>query len=338
MYKKMKIYYFPKVAIQTSRNNSYNHFDYTPFYIDNYIWTLDKDYYVKLPDNIRHLIHTHFPKLAIKTIEYPHPIQVYDTDAVFATQPLDEHRISEFWLLYKLFIHSFREEFWLPSNTNMWINPKIVVKIPKNEVVLLKIALETDDSVYSIRDNLEFLNDINPILDRKTQYFVKLSCGSSKNDEEIKPISTVYDLLRILCVGSRFIKEYISNGIYEWFDTYIILTKWIDIEDKDEYRVIMKNKHLRGICHSKWWEFHPKSTQEKEDVVKACENLIDDIVGYQDGVLDVYYDKINKKAWLIEINSYGPGLSSGSGLFHWIRDYKNLCGEPFNESVWLCLT
>lgn len=340
----MKIEYFPKVAIQKNRNNSNNHFDYTPFYFttENH-WKIDKNYYLHLPDKGQLLLHLNFKHILIENLEYPHKIQVYDNDELMfgsVEQILEPTQVTEFWLLYKLFLYHFREEAWIPTHLLQWPNEKILVKIPKSEVVLLKEAIINDSTVYSIRDNLCFIKELKHIFDGKTPYFIKLSCGSVKHDDELKPVYTVYDLIKILCTGTRFLKEYNNNKEYTWWDTYIVITKWLNIEEKDEYRIIIKDRYIRGICHSKWWEFYPKTLQEKEQIYEACLELINNLQGYPDGVLDVFCENKNSgyKAWLIEINCYGPGLAAGSGLFHWIRDYKSLCQEPFEETVWKCVT
>ena len=317
----MNVEYFPKVAIkQDFRNNSNNHFEYTPFYFDGNIWNIDES----LPEKDLKLIHKHFPNLRTKQINYPHQIQ--------------EDVSYEFWLLYQLCRHNYREEFWLPDNTDLWMNNKHLIEIPKNEVLLLRDALLNEEGIYSKKHELTFITEVKKILDNKTPYFVKLSCGTNKHNEELKPIYTAYDLLQVLCSGDRFLREYNSNKNYHWWNTHLVLTEWKNLEDCNEYRIILKNGKIRGICHSKWWNFYYTSQEDKFKLLEAFTHLVKNIVGYDTGVLDVYYDNNTDKAWLIEINCYGLGLSSGSGLFHWIHDYTSLCTEPFKTTIWKCLT
>jgi len=46
--------------------------------------------------------------------------------------------------------------------------------------------------------------------------------------------------------------------------------------------------------------------------------------------MDIYIK--NNKAWLIEMNTYGPGLAAGSSLFHWIKD-QNILWQGNNKYI-----
>ena len=81
----------------------------------------------------------------------------------------------------------------------------------------------------------------------------------------------------------------------------------------------------------------------RTEIVKF-HNTVKDILPYNDYVMDVFVDimtedkaskKREMKVFIIEINPFGAGSSSGSALFEWKTDYDLLYGQNIQNKALL---
>ena len=98
-----------------------------------------------------------------------------------------------------------------------------------------------------------------------------------------------------------------------------------------EFRCYVSQGQLTAI--SQYHCYHRfESLQQKEHVLRIREAIEQfhelvhsSLSGLPDYVMDVAVFS-DYSCQLIELNPFGQHMSSGSGLFHWVKDWDLLCG------------
>lgn len=186
-------------------------------------------------------------------------------------------------------------------------------------------------------------------------YFIKLYSVSPKNDDSTPAdltIRTGQEALKLLTSRTRT-----YNTICEFADSNsphgIMLREFVPIDSDLEFRLFVFGNTLRAISQYKCYTegLFPQSCRGViYDAICKWFTIIEPDVPYADYVIDIVLCPENKDCFphkdlfshkilylykdlsphtfarkdsikVIEINSYGPGLLSGSGLYNWETDY-----------------
>lgn len=310
--------YFPIQAIrQDFRNNSNNHPEYSPFLfiIDNKI-LIDNYYYKFMNENIKEIFNKKYELVIVENFTYPHE---------------DQENYPLYYDVYNIYTLQSREEYWLGNMKDQsFPNKKFMIEIPLNIV---------DDLINNktINTSNDFIQKIDKILETNEAWFFKTSTGSVKHDIELEPVHKSSQIIECIKKSERLMKDLdktFRNSDYR--KTYLILTKWVDIDKENEYRIFVTDGIIRAICQQYWYKVSYKTNDERKHIYSKICILIEKL-DIKIGVCDIWFDKKNNMAYLIEINAFGPGLSSGSAIFHWIRDKDILWSKIPEKCVWRIL-
>ena len=178
---------------------------------------------------------------------------------------------------------------------------------------------------YSTSNYLqEFKNVISDILKPNTEYFVRLSSTSGKNEKSVKPFTTTEDIISHIASVKLFVdQEYRRDKI-----SSLIIMPWNDqIDDRYEFRIFVVDGILTAASQQNARELYNYSAEELESIEYALNHIsfLNDAV-CKTYVADVYIDVDDRTCHLIEINSFGVHSGAGAALFHWITDYDILHG------------
>lgn len=153
------------------------------------------------------------------------------------------------------------------------------------------------------------------------QLFVKLSNTSAKNDQPVTPCKSVHDIVNFLCNLRECRKR-----LRDITTLSIVLMPFNDsINNNNEYRVYVQQCAIKAICPQNWSSVRFFSADQVREIVSQIQMLLSKIFDccnrnnqVKSGVFDVYL--LDHEAHLIEINPWGSFSSSGSSLFHWLKD------------------
>ena len=264
-----------------------------------------------------------------------------------------------------------QEEYsWLVSLTNksFWIKyfpdpcETIVIPLPIKYAKYIYeasiIGYIKGNRSHIFDDELEFVeNYIDTFLPKNKNWFARLDSASPKDGKYgAGPLSTSNEIVTALATSMRVnkslenaIKKNSNGSQIEICDVPLYLLPWRnDWNENLEFRVFVHNKKVTSISQYVWH----KDVGFTEDIMKVltpkildfCEYVInkfplfdfvvDIIVVLQDNIEICGIDQnTNLNVELVEFNSFGAELASGSALFHWLNDYNLLYGYTDNVYV-----
>ena len=240
-------------------------------------------------------------------------------------------------------------------------NDRFSIELDQDQVEMLYKASQEGIKCGGIPD--KFKKEMNDIIEYiKTKLKLK-TCEEKKQDmmivnkdyfvrlDNCSPKDTIYGygpfnidsikfLVSSLCASQRchiiFKRNTeIKSKIFLWF------IEWRkDINIDNEFRCFCYNKKLTAISQYKWMQSIPKWSEKTNykmlcDIVPKIKSLMDKLYESLDidqFTLDIHLTfKHDEKLEIeiIELNSFGVQMACGSGLFHWINDFKQLYG--FND-------
>lgn len=119
----------------------------------------------------------------------------------------------------------------------------------------------------------------------------------------------------------------------------LVIERWSPaLEVRREYRVFCDRGKVTAVCQNIWWE-------DLEDDQKYSTGFVDAILGLWESVrVHLPFDSCtmdivmahSDQVWtaqVVEFNSFGPHLNTGSNLFHWIHDAEILHGKTNQITV-----
>ena len=215
------------------------------------------------------------------------------------------------------------------------LEPHIIIPLTKYEISELAILSAASTMLIKVQVNLEDLSDM---VERFDKYIPKNDNGYFFRMNRCSPKDAFYGCH--IWSGSDIIKTMVSSERchknLKWYDQeYIILKPWNNkYEDRKqwEFRCFCYNGKLTAISQYKWHESFDWSMVSLSDWDTIVNNISDFYMKhnkFSDCVIDVYVDP-NYKIELVEFNSFGMELASGSALFEWKQDSDILYG---NENV-----
>lgn len=247
-----------------------------------------------------------------------------------------------FACLYQAYIKQYHYDNFYREVSDYLIGTPNVFRLTDDDMEILKVLCvhkfegNSDEEImnkYSQIGPLSFSKDVRKLFQQEIEFFVKLSCYSSKHDYDIQPIDNMTDLVLHLSRSKKFYSAYTKK---EWvsfnFSISVILVPWVNkLKHRDEFRVFVKNKKITAITQQSWWIDHCFSNNTIIEIGNKIKNLVNNIsnkLPFRSVVLDVIV--IGDECKLIECNSYGSFAASGGSLFCWKKD-KNIL-EKENQS------
>jgi predicted ester cyclase len=229
--------------------------------------------------------------------------------------------------VYQAYLDGFDYQVWYDaSNSSM----------PQNVQMIEIDAYIKSLFVKRERIPTSFADQIAAMIKPNTNYFVRLSSTSGKNERQVVKYSNADDIVRFLqtCTifqGREFKREK---------PTWLILIRWNDdISASNEFRIFVVARKLTAASPQRWWESHNYSQKrlEKFESILTGATFRDflETVCYSSFVADVYLDTKSRSCRLIELNPFGAHSGAGASLFHWLNDYDQLHHASIPEMRYL---
>jgi hypothetical protein len=323
----MDNYIIEKVSSCTNCNNS-NIKNYNPYYIEDDILYVDKEWYFPLLDltkeRLQKIIDNYKLKLEFINVDVPHNKIQIKYESIYTD-------------LYKIYLWQYDYENWYNDEINDDSKVKII-KIPRCDANTLDEW--TDKYFTSLSKNdlddlsYVFKNEIISVIEyfRKNgiiKFFVKLSGTSGKNDHDLIPLFDIFDIIKFISQVS-FKKEY-KKMRDKFYDTNLclIIMPWNDMFDNKryEFRAFMYNNKITCISQQVWYDIMNYSEEELKifkDAVLSFENK----TNLKNATIDMYIK--DGKIHVIEYNPFGPYSAAGSSLFNWINDFDKMHNKDNN--------
>lgn len=286
----------------TQECNNNNLHEYSEYILRDGKIVIDNKWFSSLTPYIQKLISTRLKNdFTLEDLVIPHEYQL--TNKLLTT-------------VYQSYLDGFDYHIWI--NESMMKNVKMI-HIPD----VTKKMLMDKNIDFSSPNIMKLEKKINKYIHNnpKTEYFIRLSCTSGKNEKEVRPFTNSKDIIKHLTSVRLFSeREYERDK-----DTYLIMMPFIDTEKLYEFRIFVYEGQLTACSPQKYWELRQFSEEELEAIEYALLNIsfIKNCM-YKSFVADIFINIEEKKAHLIEFNVFGPASGAGSSLFNWIDDYDQL--------------
>jgi len=154
---------------------------------------------------------------------------------------------------------------------------------------------------------------------------------------ELLCVTNAQQILTLLTKSQRIFSDINFYYQYRVPDTSssklcLILRDFVrDLPVDHEFRCFVRNKKMTAIsqyyCYHTWPALQDRNhVLQCRDAMVNFHNSISHAISMPDYVIDfvVYPDF---QCHIIELNPFGAAMSSGSALFHWLKDYKLLYDE-----------
>ncbi|AGF85714.1 division cycle 123 protein [Moumouvirus goulette] len=178
----------------------------------------------------------------------------------------------------------------------------------------------------------EIINKLNSSW-KSGSWFMRLDASSTKDSIINPPFKSAQSVITSIVTSRRTINA-LTDNINRNLNTRIYFTpydsKW---NSSRELRCFIRNNKLIAISQYCWTRCEFFCDFSKDELIsladrinKLVNNIIEDLsnrIDTKDMVMDIYLDD-NDNLQIIELNSFGYWLASGSALFHWIKDYDKL--------------
>ena len=295
--------------------NNNNFHEYDPYMLQDDCIVIDPVWFLSLTTHIQHLITSRLT-FKLQPITIPHVVQ----------QDNEQKMLK---IVYDSYLEGFDYHVWYDKtipNINTHVN---MIKIPNT----VKTILSDMFKGRKVDDDLTmFKNEISQFINGEA-FFIRLSSTSGKNEQSIKKLYTVDQIIKHLTSNKLFVfQEYDVNK-----DTHLIMIPWNKkIKPKYEFRIFVVDHILTGASIQQWFN---ESIQHTTDELEICQKALSSIpflkLPYKTFIADVYVDMETKQCHLIEVNPFGAHCGAGSSLFNWITDYDMLHGQGEAEMRYL---
>jgi hypothetical protein len=158
-------------------------------------------------------------------------------------------------------------------------------------------------------------------------WFVRFDEASPKDGVRALPLYTAHQIIEQIVTSMRALRALEEGNRVLYFCPY-----QPDWNSEKELRVFVYNSRVTAISQyaTKTKLFPAMSDEKLTAVAKSVTNFLDQHVSQYTSrlgtqfVCDIYFD-IEPR--VIEFNSFGYWLASGSGYFHWLTDKEILYGD-----------
>lgn len=239
------------------------------------------------------------------------------------------------------------------NNTSKWIhlfkNDYKQIVIESKDITWMKkayfIGSQTGKFSNLYSDELEQTVDelnvkYNKIFDG-TKYFVRTDNVSLKYGMHcMGPYYDIKSIIKSIVTCPRG-----HSPIYEDTKTInIYLIPWINIEDKNEFRVFVHKNKISAISQQNLYKklYDNIDFKKLNTIVNYFDSDIKNKITWMDSYTYdfalIVEDNDSLKPYFIEPNSFGKEYAAGSALFHWLIDEDKLYGNGINKNIYFRFT
>lgn len=204
----------------------------------------------------------------------------------------------------------------------------------KDEMKILKDCAEKGQFLSSARIYKE---EIEPIVDRFNdswrdgKWFFRFNSRSPKDGMHEYPMYLPNQIIETIITSKRAFLALSDDENVIYFVKYD--DEW---KRENEYRVFIRNGKVTCISQYYLISIYQIDLNIMKNMINWLENdILPEIllkIGKNDIVADFYIEDDNKFK-IVEFNSFGYWMASGSALFHWINDFNKLYNEDGNVYI-----
>lgn len=180
-----------------------------------------------------------------------------------------------------------------------------------------------------------------------SKFFVRLDDCSPKDNNGLRPLRTGREILSAILGSKRCMLriEYAHRERLPYIK--LILKLWrTDINPGNEFRVFVQEGDITAVSQYHWYEDSGWGVEPKKSnipvVMKGIQdlfNILKPYLPFRSCVYDTHVkfledsDGDSVLVELVEFNPFGAHISSGSALFHWVRDFDLMNGIGKTEET-----
>lgn len=205
----------------------------------------------------------------------------------------------------------------------------IIIRLTKYEQQVLRDACEVGIIAHRMsklheEELVEISERVDNFISGNEPYFLRIDACSPKDCPYDGPVFSGLDIVKRISTSWRC-----HNSLKYDDEINIILKPWrSEIDIGREFRVFVCNKRVTAISQYDSYNNHGWE-QDKDmihDIVYKTISLYDNTNYFYDNcVMDIYVN-VQNDVELIEFNSFGMEMASGSALFEWVKDRNQLYG------------
>ena len=165
------------------------------------------------------------------------------------------------------------------------------------------------------------------------EWFMRMDASSPKDSSVNLPYRSVSDVVNAIVTSKRSYKA-LGDDVKNKTITKLYFVRYdANWKSEREMRCFIRNRKLTAISQYSWYEYEFFCELTEEELIRIAgevktfiSHIIDKIcdkIGTDDIVMDIYLND-DHTLKIVELNSFGYWLASGSGLFHWLIDKQRL--------------
>lgn len=179
--------------------------------------------------------------------------------------------------------------------------------------------LGVTDAVIRGMVSVDFLNALERAIQLTSAgggSFLRTQSSSYQSDRPVEPVTDAVDAIHKLCAAKSIFTDPLE---------YLVVTPWWSSEPREEFRAFVYRRRLTAVCARKWNVVSKMSPEWQRSACVSVGSLCSKLaqrMEFSSMVVDVLVTETNnrKRSTLIDINPWGGGFSTGSGLFDWVGD------------------
>lgn len=187
--------------------------------------------------------------------------------------------------------------------------------------------------------------ELNEILERlkqnwvEGQYFIRFDSGSPKDGTVEFPITNPESVIMALITSKRAL-----SALNFGYNKLYFMDYDSEFDSSKEVRVFIKNRKVTCITQYNWYKPGYFNKLNDETLQLIAKNIVNEV---ENNLIPLVCDKINTNDFtvdylvkedltlkIIELNSFGYWLASGSCLFNWNTDRDIMYDNQHNHNVY----
>ena len=270
---------------------------------------------------------------------------------VVCSIPLDQLGDDSEENIRKLQVECYNIEHWIDDIAHLTF-PTIVVPLTGLEIQeLARVTRLCQMRDFQNRDREELLSiydKLTAVMDPGNKfYFMKLNSVSPKDQRqtigsrnqtylyyrnmnhakgEFKSlcVTSPEEVIVMLCSSSRILYRL----EHHLAPVSIVLRDWVEISDMMEFRCFVYDYKFRAVSQYYWQNVLPELQGTDDELIELLDGMVEFYeehkyeIPYPDAVMDLVL--MNGEWKIVEFNSFGACLNSGSALFNWVLDMEQI--------------
>lgn len=218
--------------------NNHNEHEYDPYVMKDDVLLIDKTWWDSLTSFMHSQIQSTVEKFDIvDKIDVPHELCLENKNLT---------------AIYRAYLEGFDYQCWYSPEIPNGPKNVVLIKLSEDEKKLL-----CDKNIGKKLSLLkQKIQDVLVSSGSGSEYFLRLSGTSGKNEKPIRPFKTADDIIEHLTRVDLFrTREYERKK-----DTFVVLIPWNDtIDPRCEFRIFVVNNKLTAASPQRYWEHHQHS-------------------------------------------------------------------------------